>query len=127
MSDKIIIVTTPDDILVDGFRILLFDLNREQEILVSESLKTVDTDLNLIVYVSNHPLDIDWTLDKKLKSNCIIFNAESNNQTIVGYLAGLKNSAFLGTLRDLDHINNCVLYTEQDCIDFLENKINLYE
>lgn len=127
MSDKIIVVTSPDDVLVEGFRILLFDLNQEQKILISDSLKEVDTDLNLIVYTCNQPFDIEWVLDKRLKSNCVIFNAESVNQTLVGYLAGLKNSAYLGTLRDLNYINNCVLYTEQDCVTFLENKIDLYE
>ena len=42
MSDKVILVTPPDDILVDAVRFLLVDLNQEQTQLISDTITKLD-------------------------------------------------------------------------------------
>lgn len=127
MPDKIIIVTPPDDILLDGLRILLFDLDETQREIISNCLKTIDINYNFIVYFYNNSSEIEWLLDKKIKADAIIFNAESTNQTLVGYLAAQKNSAYFGTLKDLKHINNCAVYNKEQCTEFIYNRLRTYE
>lgn len=127
MTDKIVIVTSPDDILLDGFRILLFDLTDRQKSIISDCLKEIESDQNLVVYVYNNPTDVSWLLDKKQKADCIIFNADSTNQTLVGYFSAQRNSSYFGTLKDLKNINNCVLYNKEQCTEFIYNRLRIYE
>jgi hypothetical protein len=64
MTDKIVIVTPPDDILTDGVRVLLFDLVDEQTAILSDALKQLrDTTANAIVYSYNSLNEnIDWLI-----------------------------------------------------------------
>jgi hypothetical protein len=109
MTDKVILVTPPDDILIDGIRILLVDLNSEQTQLISDALNRLTGDTTIISYMWNSKDNIDWLLDKKLKSQLIIFNADSENEIIVGYMAAQKNSHYFGILRSLTAANNCAI------------------
>jgi hypothetical protein len=124
MTDKVILVTPPDDILIDGIRILLVDLNSEQTQLISDALNRLTGDTTIISYMWNSKDNIDWLLDKKLKSQLIIFNADSENEIIVGYMAAQKNSHYFGILRSLTAANNCAIYNTDQIHNLLENVIN---
>jgi hypothetical protein len=113
MHDRIILVSDPDDILLQGVRILLFDLERYQQEIFSNCLLSFDNIETTIVYnyhLGNH---LDWLIDKYHKSNIIFFNAGSSNELLVGFLAASRNSYYFGELRDLDKLNNSVIYDHE--------------
>lgn len=121
---SVTVITPPDDILDDANRLLLVDLSVEQLELVSNALIDLDFDDRLITYIWKIGEDISWLIDKKLKSNIVIFNAESENQLIVGYMIGKKNSFYLGNLRDLNIINNSRINDKQELVDILNKVIS---
>jgi|TARA_B110000503_G_scaffold70576_1_gene109737 hypothetical protein len=121
MTDNILVVTHPDDIFVDGIRILHVGLDPEQQQLVSTALMSTDLDINIVNYVWKTDDPIDWLLDKKHKSNLILFNANGFNDTIIGYLAAHQNSYYFGTLKDLQLVNNRAIYSVDTIIDLLKN------
>ena len=121
MNDKVILVTPPDDVLYDGYRILLVDLNDDQQYIVSEALRQVDIP-NTIVYMYVNQ-NVNWMVDKKHKSSIIVFNAESNDQATVGYLVAQPNSYYFGTLRDFSKVNDRSINSIEQLIDILENTV----
>lgn len=128
MSDKIIVITPPDDILVDGVRILLVGLDSEQNQVVSNSLLKLDNLLfPVIVYYWNQPNSYEWLFDKNLKSNLVIFNAENETISyIIGYMAAMPNSYYFGNLKDLNLVNKNAIYSEDDCFQLMEKFIQTY-
>ncbi len=127
MNNQVIIATYPDDILIDGFRLLTFDLTVEQSKLISDSLLEANFSDTVILYNWKFGENIDWLLDKKNKSDVIIFNADSIDQTLVGYLAAQKNSYFMGTLKSLGSVNKKAIYSSEDLKTLLDSKLNNYE
>lgn len=128
MTDKVLIVTPPDDIQRDGVRVLLVDLTIEQMGVLSEAiLKTSKLEYPNVVVYNCQSDDIDWLLDKKIKSNVIVFNADSENDLIVGYLAAQPNSYYFGTLKSLQNINKSAIYNTDQAIDLLEKMLIQYE
>lgn len=123
MTDRILLVTPPDDINLDGLRILLVDLDHTQSNIVSEALKNISFNQSIIGYVWKNNDDIDWLLDKKHKSRFIIFNADSQNEIITGYMAAQKNSYYFGKLRCLSEANDKTLYEANTILDILEKVI----
>jgi hypothetical protein len=119
MTDKILIVTAPDDSLLDGKRILAINLSADQKQLISDALKQVDASKNIIVYTWNDLEDIKWMLDKKHKSDMIIFNADSDNDLITGYMSAQSNSYYFGFLKSLQSVNNSAIYNVDQCIDLI--------
>ena len=101
--NKVTIVTPPDDILLDGIRVLTYDLTSSQNDIVSQAIRDIQKDI--IVYIAKSTDDVQWTLDKKQKSSIIIINAESENQTMVGYLVAQPNSFYMGNLKSLKVVN----------------------
>lgn len=126
MSDKVIIVTSPDDILIDGLRILLVDLTPDQTQVISTALSQFETIPTIVTYVSSTD-DINWCIDKKQKSSLIIFNADSENQTLAGYMAAQRNSHYFGNLKSLSIINNSALHTTEQIYNLLGNAVADYE
>jgi predicted DNA binding protein len=126
MSDKVLLVTAPDDVLVDGVRILLVDLIPEQQQAISNALAQVATIPNVILYIWNSSEDTLWLLDKKSKSDAIIFNANSENDVIIGYMAAQSNSHYFGTLKILSSVNNSTIYNIEQVLTILENVIKQY-
>ena len=123
MTDKILVVTAPDDVSLDGIRILAVDLTQDQGQIVSNALLQLDNlNFNIINYVWNPGNDMVWLLDKKLKSDIIIFNADSMHNTITGYLSAFAKSYYFGTLKDLHLVNNRAIYSSEE-IRFLLEKI----
>lgn len=126
MSDKVIIVTPPDDIQVDGLRILLVDLTPDQTNIISQSLTRLDTIPTTITYVWNTSNDISWLLDKKHKSFLIFFNADSENDAIIGYMAAQVNSYYFGNLKSLSQVNQNAIYDTEQIFNLMENVIQQY-
>lgn len=125
MTEKIILITEPDDVQLDSCRILLVDLTEDQNQIISDALKRVEVQ-SLAIYVTNNST-IDWTLDKKNKSQLIIFNADSDNHLLIGYLAAHKISHYFGNLKILSKANNRVIYNVDDVVNLLEKTIGTYE
>ena len=128
MSDKILIVTPPDDTLINGVRILHVELNEEQSMIVSSALINSNTQHTTINYVWKMGDSVEWLLDKVTKSNFILFNADRPNngatELIIGYIAAQPNSYYFGTLRDLNLVNSSVIYNSDQIINILENHTN---
>lgn len=126
MTDKVILVTEPDDIQLDGCRLLLVDLTDDQNQFVSNALNCVKNINSIIIYVANNS-NIDWILDKKNKSQLILFNADSDNHLLVGYLAAHKISHYFGNPKILSKANNRVIYTNDELVTLIEKTIGTYE
>lgn len=127
MINQVLIATAPDDTLVDGFRLLTVDLDVEQSKMISDSLLEVDFAETVILYNWKANDEIEWLLDKKAKSDLVIFNANSLNQTVAGYMAAQKNSFYIGTLKSLALANNRAIYSRGDLQILLNQNLNQYE
>ena len=64
--------------------------------------------------------------DKKHKSDIIIFNADSDNDIVVGYLAAQTNSYYFGNLKLLSTVNRSAIYNTDQLYDLLEKLIGHY-
>lgn len=126
MNDKIFLVSDPDDVQIDGFRILLFDLDSSQGEIFTKAITDLDTVPATVIYTFNYGQDSSWLLDKYHKSNLIIFNADSMNSLMVGFFAGKKNSYYFGNLKTLNEVNKSVLYGIEDCQELLSTKYRIY-
>lgn len=123
MNEKVIAVTPPDDILEDADRILLVDLTESQTQMISQALGKLEEFSTIVLYMWKTGDDNDWCLDKKLKSNLIIFNADSENQTTVGYLAAQRNSFYFGILKNISNANTNAIYDIEQLITILERNL----
>lgn len=127
MTDKILVITSPDDVLLDGIRILHVSLTDEHSQIVSSALMTCQAPTAIINYVWKMGDPISWLLDKQLKSDVIIFNAHPVNdgahELIIGYIAAQSKSYYFGTLRDLHLANDRVIYNSDDILTLLEKII----
>ena len=119
MSNQIILVTEPDDIVQDGERLLFVNLNPEQTHFVSECLGQVKELPVTIIYVWNTGDDINWLLDKKHKCTMLLFNADDPNDLITGYLAAQPNSYYIGTLRMFNKANPNQILEQQQLTEIL--------
>lgn len=113
MADKVLVVTSPDDVLIDAYRILVVGLNPDQSKTLSDALLNVRYQGNVVLYLweGGGP---EWLLDKKPKSDLIIFNADNENELLVGYMAAQKNSHYFGTLKFLSGANTRTIYSSED-------------
>jgi hypothetical protein len=127
MTDKVLVVTPPDDVLIDGFRLLLVDLDADQTKIISNNLLNLVSNLTVITYLWTTNDNTSWLLDKKIKSDLIIFNANSQNELIVGYIAAQKNSHYFGTLKTLAMANAKAIYASEDCESLLKLHIDNHE
>jgi len=124
MTDQVLIVTAPDDTILDGFRILLVDLTPEQSQAVSLSLLNISLSNRVVLYSWNSNDSIAWLLDKKSKSDAILFNADSYNELLIGYLSAQLNSYYFGQLKLLAGANNSQIYGQEDCQTILDYVIS---
>jgi len=67
--------------------------------------------------------DPSWIVDKKQKSSIIILNAESEDQTMVGYLASNFNSYYFGVLRSIGEINTSEIFSIENIEQLMEKVI----
>lgn len=119
MTNKVIVVTAPDDVLLDGIRLLLVNLNQEQSKFISDALLKFENPDIIITYAWNQE-SVSWLLDKKSKSDLIIFNADSDNNALIGYLSAHPNSHYFGTLKDLHMVNDRAIYSVENVLNLLE-------
>mgnify|MGYP001627180221 CR=1 FL=1 len=127
MKNQITLVSPPDDVLHDAFRIVLVDLDPEQTQVISESLMTVGEIPATVVYVWSNLDSVDWLLDKKLKSNIIVFNADSQKSELIGYLASQKNAYYFGHLKDLGSLNKKAIYNTDNFKEVIKQHFEQYE
>jgi hypothetical protein len=127
MSNKLSLVTAPDDIPQDSLRVLLVSLTADQTKIISDVLTEFDNIPNTILYVWNITDSTEWLFDKKNKSDIIIFNASQDNQELVGYLAAQPNSYYFGVLRTLGIINNNIIHDMNQCFELIKETITAYE
>ena len=127
MTDKILVVTAPDDTLIDGIRVVLVELDQEQSQIVSNALLTANTRYSIITYAWKMGDSIEWLIDKKLKSDIVIFNADSGNELITGYIAAQPNSYYFGNLKSLAKANDSAIYTTDQILTLLEKAQDYYD
>ncbi len=125
MTDKILVITPPDDILLQGIRILHVNLNEEQSAIVSAALMQSTLPHNIVNYVWKMGNRVDWLLDKSTKSNIIIFNATNLNgdsglAVMLGWIAAQPQSYYFGDLKDLQLVNDRAIYTSDDLLNIME-------
>lgn len=124
MTDKILVVTPPDDILLDGIRITHVELTEEQSQIISSTLMQTNLPHTIINYVWKMGDRVEWLLDKIAKSHIVIFNTDVENngaiELILGWVAAQPQSYYFGTLRDLHLANNRVIYNSDDILNLLE-------
>lgn len=125
--DKITIITPPDDVQYDGFRILLVDPSPEQTQIISDSLLQLKDIPQIIVYMWKSSELVEWCLQKKQKSDLIIFNANSSNRMLVGYFAANINTHYIGTLSDLCTVNTREIHDQSQCLELLNKHIQTYK
>lgn len=123
MNNKIVAVTNPDDVLLDGNRILIAGLTEEQMSVVSSTLSEVEEFERIILYIWNESDDINWLLDKKLKSDLIIFNAGMFDKILVGYLSAQPNSCYFGTLQSISKVNDSEIKDLSQLITLMEKTV----
>lgn len=126
MTDKIVVVTPPDDTLLDGVRIILVHLNDEQNSIVSNALLNSKIPNVIVTYSWKMGDPVSWLLDKTAKSDLIIFNpgdaVNGSIELILGWVAAQPQSHYFGTLRDLHLANDRVIYSNTD-VEILLEKI----
>ncbi len=126
MTDKILVVTAPDDILLQGIRVTHVDLTQEQSSVISTAMMNSTLPHNIINYVWKTGNRIDWLLDKIAKSDLVFFNADVQNnglsELVIGWTAAQHNSYYFGNLRDLHLANDRAIYSSDDVL-FLMEKI----
>jgi hypothetical protein len=117
MSNKVLLVTAPDDVFEDGVRVLLVGLTPDQQQIVSNALGLLDIATTVVTYFWN-PAHIEWSIDKKQKSNLIIFNADYDD-LVVGYLAAQSNSYYFGNLRIFGKTNTSAVYSAEQVSEII--------
>jgi hypothetical protein len=131
MTDKILIVTEPDDTLLQGIRILHVQLAEEQSTIVSNALLQTTLPHTVINYVWKMGNRIDWLLDKIPKCDIILFNANCPPngaiELIIGWVAAQPNSYYFGILKDLHMANNRAILNSDQIITLLGTAAKQHE
>lgn len=124
MTDRILVVTPPDDVLLQGIRILHVHLNEEQSSIISNALMQSNLPHNIINYVWKMGNRVDWLLDKTPKCDLILFNADGPTDpgldVIIGWTAAQHQSYYFGHLKDLHQANDRAIYNVDDILTLLE-------
>ena len=127
MKNQITLVSPPDDVLHDGLRFILVDLYPDQTQLISEALLAIEEVPPSVLYVWRTGDPVNGLLDKKFKSACIIFNADTENHLISGYLAAQSNSYYMGNLKELGAANKRAIYDIEALKDVFNHYFKKYE
>lgn len=125
MQDNIItFITSPDDILEESPRLTIVNFTEEQSKMLSDSLNKLGNFESLFIYVWKTGEPVAWLMDKIVKSDLIIFNADMKvdgiSELINGYIAAQKKSYYLGNLRELEIINNRHINDVSECVELLK-------
>ena len=128
MTDRILVVTAPDDTLQDGIRIAHVNLSQEHSQLISQALLQSNLPHTIINYVWNQGDSKSWLFDKIFKTNLVFFNADYDQETalLTGWISSNPRSYYFGNLRDLNIVNDRVLYNSDDILNLLEKTVKSY-
>ena len=128
MTDRILVVTAPDDTLQDGIRIAHVNLSQEHSQLISQALLQSNLPHTIINYVWNQGDSKSWLFDKIVKANLVFFNADCDQETalLTGWISSNPRSYYFGRLRDLNIVNDRVLYNSDDILNLLEKTVKSY-
>jgi hypothetical protein len=124
MNNNIVAITPPDDVLQDCDRLLLVDLTEPQLAVLSKALNELEDFKGVIFYIWKKGDDVNWLLDKKQKSQLIIFNADSDDQLTAGYMSAQNNSCYFGILKNLNKANTYAIYDVAQMVSILERKLS---
>jgi|LauGreDrversion4_2_1035121.scaffolds.fasta_scaffold235462_3 hypothetical protein len=128
MTDKVILVTPPDDVQQDGLRLLLVNLTPDLSQVVSDALAQIDKTGTVISYIWKMGDSVTWLLDKKHKSDIILFNAnvqpDGATELIIGYIAAQPKSYYFGNLKNLAEANTNAIYNVEDLNLIITTGIN---
>ena len=131
MSDRILVVTPPDDTLLQGIRIVHVELTEEHSSIISNALMQTTLPHTIINYVWKIGDPIQWLMDKIVKGDLIIFNAEPVNngamELIIGWVAAQPRSYYFGNLKDLRMVNDRAIYSVDEILTLLEKVSNYHE
>ena len=122
MTDRILVVTAPDDILQSGIRIAHVNLSQSQSQTISQALMQSTLPHTVINYVWSQGDSKPWLFDKIPKTDLILFNADCDegSSMLIGWISADPRSYYFGDLRDLNIVNDRVLYTSDDILKLLE-------
>jgi hypothetical protein len=124
MSDRILVVTPPDDTLLQGIRIIHVELTEEHSAIVSNALMQTTLPHTIINYVWKMGDSIEWLMDKITKGDLIIFNASPTHngaiELIIGWVAAQPQSYYFGNLKDLHIANDRAIYSVNEILTLLE-------
>ena len=124
MSERVIVVTPPDDVLVEAKRILLFDPTVDQTQMISQCLSDIELINTVVFYIWRTGDDLNWLLDKALKYDLLILNADTSEQSMLGYLFSKPNSYYLGNIRSLSQLKNNQIYDADHLNTILKERLN---
>lgn len=125
MTDRILIVTPPSEVVEDQFSILLVGLDQSQTAFISECLKSTEN-LDITVYLWNEADAKDWLFDKQKKSELIVVNAEMEDQLLVGYFVSNKKTFYIGNLRSLDFLSHKLINNKQNFLQVIDQLQGIY-
>jgi len=120
-NNSICLVTAPDDVLYKAKRLLLVDLTIDQQNFVSDVLR--ETASNFVVYVWNVGDDIEWLLDKQLKSDVVLVNLQSTEQLVVGYFLGYKKTFYFGDSKKVQKFSANAIYSTEQLLNIIEDQL----
>jgi len=121
--NKVYLVTAPDDVTYDSKKIICVGLDETQKEIVSQALQRFKTMPTTVLYVWSNGESQEWLLDKKQKCDLIIFNANNEDKSLVGYFAAHDKAYYMGELGMLSRVNNRVIYDTDECHKLIEEKI----
>lgn len=128
MTAKILVVTSPDDSLLQGIRITHVNLTPEQSQIVSQALMQSQLPHTMVNYVWNTGNDVAWLIDKIHKSDIVFFNADCLYiDLLLGWVAAQPQSYYFGNLRDLHIVNERVILHSDQLVTLLETVSKYYE
>jgi hypothetical protein len=124
VTDRILVITAPDDTLLQAIRVSHVNLTEEQSQIVSSALLQTSIPHTVVNYVWKMGDSIEWFMDKIVKSDLIIFNADSPNngaiELIIGWVSAQPRSYYFGNLKDLHIVNDRAIYNVEDILTLLE-------
>lgn len=127
MSDRILIVTAPDDIPLQGIRVAHVNLTSEQSGIVSSAMLQTTLPHTIINYVWTFNDPVNWLFDKITKCDLILFNANSPSELLIGWVSAQPQAHYFGTLKDLHIVNDQAIYSDEDILTLLEKISKHYE
>jgi hypothetical protein len=121
--NKVYLVTAPDDVTYDSKKIICVGLDDTQREIVSQTLQRFKSMPTTVLYIWNNGESREWLLDKKQKCNIIIFNANNEDQSLVGYFAAHDNAFYMGEIGYLSRVNNKVVHDADELHKLIKEKV----